>query len=293
MADFLQRAQSPLSDAQWAVLEHVAVQTASAILVGRRFISLTGPFGAGIEALASDTLRDTAIGQIDLLGDAEEKAISVESRRYLPLPLLYKDFWLHWRDIEASSQLGLPLNTTPAAAAATATAWAEDHLILDGEPVLGLAGLRTVEGHQSVPMGDWGMAGEAFAAVVRSVQLLTTQGFPGPYALVLSPELYAQLHRIFDNTGVLEIEQVEKLARRGIYPTSVLPEGTALLVDSSPQNMDLAVALDLSPAYVESTNLNHRFRILESLLLRIHRPGAICTFEPPTVPANGRRARRA
>jgi len=79
---------------------------------------------------------------------------------------------------------------------------------------------------------------------------------------------------------VLELEQVEKLARRGVYPTALLPDPGALLTDSGAQNLDLAVGLDFSTAYVESSNLNHRFRVLESLVLRIRRPGAICTFEP-------------
>ncbi len=115
---------------------------------------------------------------------------------------------------------------------------------------------------------------------MAGVRLLTDQGFPGPYALAVSPQLYAQLHRVFDNTGVLEVEQVERLARRGVYPTSVLPEPGALLLDSGAQNMDLAVAIDLTTAFVESTNLNYRFRVLESVTLRIRRPGAICSVAP-------------
>ena len=62
-------------------------------------------------------------------------------------------------------------------------------------------------------------------------------------------------------------------------------EPTALLVDSGAQNMDLAVGLDLSTAYVESSNLNHLFRVVESLVLRMRRPGAVCTFEAPARPA--------
>jgi uncharacterized linocin/CFP29 family protein len=127
-------------------------------------------------------------------------------------------------------------------------------------------------------MGDWDSGGRAFADVVEGVRMLTQAGFTGPYALAVSPRLYADLNRIFDNSGVLELEQVEKLARRGVYPTAVLPEPTALLVDSGAQNMDLAVGLDLSVAYVESSNLNHLFRVLETLVLRIRRPGAICIF---------------
>jgi uncharacterized linocin/CFP29 family protein len=62
----------------------------------------------------------------------------------------------------------------------------------------------------------------------------------------------------------------------------VLPEQGALMVESGAQNMDLAVGLDFTTAYVESSDLNHHFRVLESVVLRVRRPGAICTFEPTT-----------
>lgn len=281
MPDFLQRDQAPLSSDQWAALDRAVVATARAALVGRRFLTLVGPFGPGVEALPSETVDGAAGGQIDLLGNAEGEAVGAGARRYLPLPLVYKDFWIHWRDLEANRQFGLPLDTGKAAAAAAACVQAEDRLLFDGDPALGLPGLRTADGRQTVPMRDWAEAGQAFADVVDGVRLLTSQGYTGPYALAVSPLLYAQLNRVFDSTGVLELEQVEKLARRGVYPTGVLPEASALLLDSGAQNMDLAVAFDLTTAFVESSNLNYRFRVLESLTLRLRRPGAVCTFEPP------------
>ena len=282
MADYLQRGQAPLSDSQWRALDAAVISTARSSLVGRRFISLAGPFGPGVEALPSDTLAGASAGQVDLLGNDEGEAIGIERRRFLPLPLIYKDFWLHWRDLESSGQFGIPLETNKAVGAAAACAQAEDHLIFDGDSTLLLPGLGNAAGRQTLPMRDWGAGGQAFGDVVDGVRALTDQGFTGPYALAVSPRLYAQLNRVFDTTGVLELEQVEKLARRGVYSSSVLPDPAAVLVDSSAQNLDLAVAVDLSVAFVESTNLNYRFRVLESLVLRIHRPGAICTFETPT-----------
>jgi uncharacterized linocin/CFP29 family protein len=44
-------------------------------------------------------------------------------------------------------------------------------------------------------------------------------------------------------------------------------------------------------AYVESSNLNHLFRVIESLVLRIRRPGAICTFEPAAARTPATRSR--
>jgi uncharacterized linocin/CFP29 family protein len=276
MPDYLQRDQAPLTSAQWAILDRAAVDTARAILVGRRIIALNGPFGPGVEAVPSDLLVGGAVGQVDLLGSAEGPAVGIEQRRFLPLPLIYQDFWVHWRDLEANRQVGVPLDTGEAAVAAAAVAQAEDRLVFEGDPRLGLPGLRTVDGRQTLAMRDWAVMGNAFADVVDASRLLLSAGFPGPYALVVSPLRYADLNRIFDSTGVLELEQVQKLARRGVYPSPVLPDQSALLVDSGAQNLDLAIGLDLSVAFVESNNLNYRFRVVESLAPRIRRPGAIC-----------------
>ena len=287
MLDYLQRDQAPLSQEQWRILDQAVTQTAQAVLVGRRIIAVVGPFGPGVEVLQSDTIAGAGSGQVDLLGSAATEALDIARRQFLPLPLIYQDFWVHWRDLESTRQLGLPIDTGKAAAAAAAAAQAEDRLIFHGNDRLELPGLLTVEGRQTLPLGDWGTMGRAFGDVVAGVQALTDQGFTGPYALVVSPRQYAQLNRVFDDTGVLELEQVEKLARCGVYPTAVLPEPGALLVDSGAQNMDLAIGLDLSTAYIESDNLNHRFRVLESLVLRIRRPGAVLTFQPgaPSSPA--------
>jgi uncharacterized linocin/CFP29 family protein len=291
--DYLQRDLAPLGPDEWAALDQTVVRTAQSVLVARRFINLVGPFGPGIEALPNDFLGGGGRGVVDLLGNEEGESLRIERRRFLALPLLYKDFWVHWRDLEASRQLGVPLDVGKAAGAAAATAQAEDRLVFDGEPALDLPGLRTIEGRQSLPMSDWGSMGRAFGDVVEGVRVLTQAGFTGPYALAVSPRLYADLNRIFDDSGVLELEQVEKLARRGVYPTAVLPEPSALLVDSGGQNLDLAVGLDLSTAYLESSNMNHLFRVVESLVLRIRRPGAVCTFETAASSGRGGRSQAA
>jgi uncharacterized linocin/CFP29 family protein len=294
MPDYLQRDQASLGIEEWAAIDQTVVRTAQAVLVGRRFINLVGPFGPGIESLPNDVLDSEAqSGAIDLLGNVEIQPLGTEHRRFLPVPLLYRDFWLHWRDLEATRQMGVPLDVGKAAAAAAATAQAEDRLIFDGDATLELPGLRTVEGSQSVPMRDWSEMGNAFADVVDATRVLIQAGFSGPYALAVSPRLYADLNRVFDDTGVLELEQVEKLARRGVYPAAVLPERSALLVDSGTQNMDLAIGLDLSTAYVESTNLNHRLRVIESLVLRIRRPGSVCVFEALAPRTTSRTSRQA
>src|SRR5215831_78914 len=90
--DFLLRDQAPLGTDEWAAIDQTVVRTAQSMLVGRRFISLTGPFGAGILALPNDIIGGASSGRVDLLGDEAAEALTVANRWFLPLPLLYKDF---------------------------------------------------------------------------------------------------------------------------------------------------------------------------------------------------------
>jgi uncharacterized linocin/CFP29 family protein len=49
--------------------------------------------------------------------------------------------------------------------------------------------------------------------------------------------------------------------------------------------MDLAVAMDMVAAYLGAAQMNHPFRVLEALILRIKHPDAICTLETAAAPA--------
>jgi uncharacterized linocin/CFP29 family protein len=273
--DHLMRDQAPLRPEQWQALDEIVVRIARQSLVGRRFIPIYGPLGAGVQAVPDDRFRGSSDGAVDLLGDSESATVQLSVRRFLPLPLIYKDFILHWRDLQSSDQFGSPLDTSSAAAAAAACAHTEDDLIFNGNLALGLPGLLNVDGAQHLPRGNWNEAGEAFAAIVRASEALIAGHFFGPLTVVTSPVLFAQLNRMFENSGLLAIEQIQKLTRDGVYQSSALPEGMALVIAAAAENLDLAVAMDMTIGYEGPESLNHLFRVLESLVLRIKRPEAI------------------
>jgi uncharacterized linocin/CFP29 family protein len=276
MADFLLRDQAPLTPEQFASVDQVVTDVARRTLVGRRFIPVFGPIGVGVQAVVDERLAGIEPAVISLLGDAEGDLVRAQQRKLVSLPIVYKDFQLHWRDIETSQQFGTPLDIGAAAAASALASRAEDNLIFNGNAELGFEGLLNASGHNSIAKGDWGQTGRAFDDVVGAVSKLTADGFVGPYALVLSPRLYASVHRVYENTGVLEIEQVRKLVTAGIFQTPVVPEMTAAVISTGAENMDIAIAQDLITAFLQTDNMNHYFRVLEILALRIKRPGAIC-----------------
>jgi uncharacterized linocin/CFP29 family protein len=287
MTDYLLREQAPLTSEQWERIDAAVEDTGRRALVGRRIVPVSGPLGGGVQVVPEYVFRGTDRGGVDLLGESDTGVVRASERRFLPLPLLYKDFRLHWRDLQVQRELNLAIDTGPAEAAAAVVARTEDDLVFNGSPELGLEGLLTAAGRGVLAVSDWNAMGNAFRDVVAATQYLTDAGFYGPYAVVASPRMYAAMNRVYENTGVLEIEQVQKLAGGGVYRSASIPDGRALVSAVGASNMDLVVGQDLAVAYLASENLNHDFRVMESVVLRIKRPQAIVTLEPAGAAGRG------
>ncbi|MCL4458766.1 MAG: bacteriocin family protein [Chloroflexi bacterium] len=274
MADYLMRDQAPLTAEQWEHIDKVVTEVAQRTLVGRRFIPIFGPLGVGIQVIPKPAFYGAEAGVEELSKEKEARAA-----KYIPLYTIQRDFVLHWRELETSKQLNMPLELGPAAASAAFCAQAEDNLIFNGNRGLGCEGLLNAEGRNLLPLSDWTATGNAFRDVVAATEKLLSAGFFGPYAAVLSPQLYAAIHKVYENTSVLEIEQVRKIITDGVYYSPSLLADSGLIVATGLQNMDLVIAQDLVTAFLETSNMDHRFRVLEILALRIKRPGAICVLE--------------
>ena len=280
MLDFLGHHENPLREEEWQRLNDTAVQVARRILVARRFIDLYGPLGPGVQTVAHETFAGAEKGAVDLVGEVETSRVVPDSRSFRSIPLIYKDFLLHWRDIEAARTHNMPLDVSSAAGAAAFCAQREDELVFYGDEKQGVEGLVTVGGRHRVVLKDWSVPGNGFLNVVEATERLLDTGHYGPYAMVVSPRLYAQLHRIYEKTGVLEIETIRQLVVDGVYQSNRLKGDVAVVVSTGRENLDLAVAMDLSVAYLGAERMNHPFRVVEAVLLRIKHPDAICTLEP-------------
>ena len=276
---FLDRDSLPLTGDQWAQIDAVVVKTASRALIGRRFIPIYGPLGAGVQTVPLQQFEGTYTGEADFTGEAECGTIRTSGVRHIPLPLIHKDFMLLWRSVAAADE-GVPLDLAPAASAASFTARKEDDLIFNGDPALGLDGILSVSGRKILPLQDWSSVGNAFADVAKALEHLGSEGFYGPYALIVSPVLYAQMHGVHERTGVLEIRNVEELTTAGVFRSPVIPKNKAAVVSIGSQNMDLAIAQDLAVASLGPEKMNLLLRVLEILALRIKRPQSIVTMEP-------------
>jgi uncharacterized linocin/CFP29 family protein len=266
----------PLSPAEWDSL----LQTARAVgdsSVARRILEVTAPLGAGIQTVPTETLVGITEGYISILG-SNGQPVRTGERSSGIVPLIFKDFILHWRDLSESRIMSQRLSTAKVAAAASCCARSEDKFVLFGHEPLGYVGLMTVEGRNIFTGLQWSDPGDAFHNFGRMTEFLSNKGYNGPFAAVVHPRIYATMHRVLRGSSLLEITHIRALLTGGIFRSSLLAPRSGLVLSIGKQNAELVVSIDTSVAFLGSRRMNLPFRVLKAIYLRIPRSDSICTF---------------
>lgn len=267
--DYLGRSASPFDEAFWNKIDGAIVDAARKHLVGRRFLDIFGPLGAGASSVAYDKKVEE---------EFEEGIVKTSGRAYVEIPQLYEDFTILWRDIEQSAMSGYPMDMSSVRGAAHALAVKEDNLIFYGSKHLKSEGLLNATGAKKMKLSDWGTGENSFKDIVSGISTLRQNGAMGRYVLCVSPALYVDLQRIQHGTGMLELDRISKQLF-GLFNVTILKGRQAVLLSAEPQYMDLAVGVDMSASYLELKDLNHNFRIVETVIPRIKNGGAVVVYE--------------
>ncbi|MGE4543396.1 MAG: family 1 encapsulin nanocompartment shell protein [Pedobacter sp.] len=277
--DILDRKSSPLTEEEWQRIDQAVLVTARNMLVGRKMIEVLGPLGPGVYALPYSIFSGLQPAGMDMIGDRDDLVAAAERRETINIPMLFKDFKIFWRDVEADRHLGIPLDVSVAAVATADVVVQEDDLVFNGNKELGQKGLLTAEGRLQVKKSDWQEGGNPLSDTVKAVNALTSAGHYGPYSMAVSPFLYGQMVRVYGSTGMLELDQVSALLRGKIYPCSAIQGKKAVVIATGIQNLNLAIGQDLVTSYTAAENMNHIFRVFETVALLVRRADAICTIE--------------
>ncbi len=269
--DYLARESAPFDAELWERIDATVVEAAKRVLVGRRFLPVFGPMGAGMRSVNIDSSK------------REEKfddgIVRTEGRVYAELPQLYYDFWLLWRDIENSAKDGYPVDLSTVTQAAESVARTEDRLVFFGDKGLGVDGILTARGANKVKRGDWKTGEFAYQDIVKGLTILNDKGFYGRYAIIMSPDIFLDLQRIQPGTGVMEIDRVRKMVDGRVFHSTAMGTKKVVLVCCESPYMDIAIGQDMAASYLELVDLNHHLRVLETALPRIKQAEAIVVFE--------------
>lgn len=268
--DYLSREASPFDIKFWNKISSVIIDSARLHLFGRRFLSIYGPLGAGVSNITYD--------RGNVYEDIKDNIVKTSGRVFAEIPQIFEDFTISWRDIEVSNQVGIPLDTTNVWAAAQRISNTEDSLIFYGDKHTGTEGILTAKGINKIKLSDWKVGENAYTDIVSGVMKLQEYGITGNFILCVSPALNIDLQRIQAGTGVIERDRI-KSQLRGLYTVPILKGRQAVLLSAEPQNVDLVIGIDMAAAYLELKDLNHTFRIIETILPRIKRPEAIVVFD--------------
>lgn len=274
--NFLHREEAPFGEDTWKKIDEIVVKTARESVVGRKFIEITQVLDPSIQSVPYDVIETVSSGACGIFGENGCDTVSVKHRKFLPAPQIYKDFKIHWRDIESFKNHGIPLDFSVVAAAAREVSKAEDKFIFHGDAQLGYPGLLNVEGKEEIKKSDFSKNGGIFETGVRCIEKLIKNGFNGNFAFVLNPSDYSKGFRLYGNSGVLEINQLKEIFDLGVFSSFAVPKGTALAISSNIENLDLFLIQDMITGYLSYENMDHYFRVFEIIALRIKNPSCIC-----------------
>lgn len=275
-----EHSDNPLAGPLHDQLLKEAIDEAKRVLVGRRILHVWGPLKSGMTHVKRVRFGRDELARVDLYGREDDpEPIFAPVERHHTVPIIYKDFLIHGREIDLARMEGFPLDPTVAIRAAHWVCDSEDDLIFQGKADSEVEGFMNASGRNSVPLNDWTRQGQAYTDVVNAIEVMLSQNHHGPYAMVMNPRLYHQLHYAHEGAVLLPIDQIRKLVDHGVYRTPVLSDDEAVIISVGKQNFDIAVTHDLDLTYLEPRGMNHAFRIHEMLALRIKRPEAVCTLE--------------
>jgi uncharacterized linocin/CFP29 family protein len=273
-----------LTDEELIYIDNRIVEAVRPGLIGRRLFPIFTLPHAGFLTVRGYKRTDMSTARISLNGQGKNKDRSIKTAFDITVPVIHKEFAIDWRDLEASRNGGLPIDTSDAETASRKCGDEEDKLLLSGEysgwPALGVEGLATATGRNTkASAGAW--PANALADLSAAIGELEADGHMGPYAAVLRSSWAAKLRAVVTNTATKWIEVIRDLFQAGIYVsdnlyTSAAATTIGLAVEPSQENFELVVGKDLSLFSQQDEDMNLQCKVFEVVAPRIKRPTSIC-----------------
>lgn len=273
-----------LTDEELRYIDNRVVQAVRPLLIGRRLFPVFALPHAGFTTVRGYKKTDMGQARISLHGQGKNKDRVSLDNFDVTVPVIHKEFTLWWRDVIASRNGGLPLETINVESAARQCAEEEDKLLLSGEytgwRALGIEGLATTTGRNTkASAGAWGA--NALTDLSAAIAELEADGHSGPYAAVLRSSWAAKLRALVSNTAVKYIDTIRDLFTAGIFVTDNLFTSAglttiALVLEPSQENFEMVIGQDLNTFTQQDEDMNLQGKVFEVLAPRIKRPTSIC-----------------
>ncbi|MBX9945003.1 MAG: bacteriocin family protein [Reyranella sp.] len=262
MTNHLFRDLAPITEVGWKEIENEAKRTLRALLGARRVVDFKGPLGWGAS--------DVELGRADpVASPPQAKSVQARLRRIQPLVELRIVFEVARAELDAIDRGARDPDLESVTSAAREMALAEDRAIFHGYAAAQITGICQAQARMSVPLGA--SHADYPGAVSAALMKLHDDGIGGPFAVVLSEQLYKDLASRTDE-GYPILSHVQRLVEGEIVWAPGLDGGAVISLRGG--DFELTVGQDFSIGYLDHNAERVRLYIEESFTFLILSPQA-------------------
>ncbi len=232
----LYRELAPITDAAWGEIESEATRTFKRHIAGRRVVDVSEPGGAVTAAVSTGHLVDVS---------APGDGVIAHLREARPLVRLRVPFSVKRIDIDDVERGSQDSDWDPVKEAARKLAFAEDRAIFEGYAAASIAGIRTCSSNAPLALPEDPRA--IPDVIAQAVSALRLAGVDGPYAVLLSAEVYT---RVAETTahGYPILEHINRLVDGDIIWAPAI-DG-AFVLSTRGNDFDLQLGTDVAIGYL-------------------------------------------
>jgi uncharacterized linocin/CFP29 family protein len=213
----LLRAQAPISDAGWKLLDEEARERLSPALAARKLVDFSGPLGWEHSA--------TNLGRTAKLGSPPADGLSARQRRVLAMVEVRADFELRREELRDADRGAEDTDLAPLDDAAHRMAMAENRAVFHGWPKA-LTGIIEASTHDPISLGE--APDDYPRPVAAATEQLLCSGVTGPYALALGRGQYSRVVETAEHGGYPLLDHLHKILEGPIVWTPGL-DGAVVL----------------------------------------------------------------
>jgi hypothetical protein len=249
---------SQLTQAEWAVLDAAVIQRAKL-----RLNIIAALRSAG---LVQDTTLANMLSQWRVASERTAPTISMDGRTRtnrdrtdkqtfgVPVPIIHDAYSIGRRELLASRTLGAALDTTEAAAAASAVVEGAETMVFNGASGIVVSGstiygltnhpARTTDTAANFGGGDFGTISLVQPTFLGAISAMAGYRYHGPFNVYVSGTQYIQmLARYSDGSGQKALDAVLDLPQiADVQPSDFLSAGQIVMVQMTSDVIDLVQA---------------------------------------------------
>jgi len=245
---------------EWQALDAQVQQSALIRLNGVAHLRAKGlvkPLGSiGVLTSQWSQASEMTEANVNMSGQAKGESDRVDFKiKGVPVPIVYKDFSLPTRELEAARLMGNSLDLTTASAAARVVAEQLEAMLFNGSSATifdgnSLPGLTTESNVNSASAaGDWGTISNIVPTITTMIAAANADRYFGPFHVYVSTQQYAEASTSFytDGSGESAVNRMMRIPEiAGVFPSDVLTAGSILLVQMTNDVVDWAEHLGVT-----------------------------------------------